>query len=257
MEKVYKHKKTGQIAYYKDGIFKQNNCSVEIGVEPSKQFWEEIIFEILSFRSKFNEFYNPKLQKDGTFLDDPLMSQNGGGASLKWMLNEDEYYISSVKRLSDNEVFSIGDKINFRGLYGNSSEHKYDTIKGFELKQDGSLGVRYHNGLVGIEKIQKYKEPILTTEDGVNIFQGDSYYYVNKNNFYIDFVVSADKKFDSKKEDMLDFKHKEKAEEYILMNKPLLSLNDLLSVWSSEKDFDAYKNSPIFQNFKNLAKTKL
>ena len=78
---------------------------------------------------------------------------------------------------------------------------------------------------------------------------------MNKNNLHIDFVVSADKKFDSKKEDMLDFKHKENAEEYILMNKPILSLNNLLSVWGS--DVEMYKESILFQNFKNLAKTKL
>jgi len=44
MEKVYKHKKTGQIAYYKDGVFKQNNFAVEIGVEPSSEFWNEVLF---------------------------------------------------------------------------------------------------------------------------------------------------------------------------------------------------------------------
>ena len=141
MEKILKHRKSGELAYYKDGIFKQGNCSVEIGVEPSSEFWVEI------------------------------------------------------------------------------------------------------------------RQPILTTEDNVDIFTGDSYYYVNETNFFIDFVVSADKKFDSKKEDMLDFKHKENAEEYILMNKPILSLNNLLSVWGS--DVEMYKESILFQNFKNLAKTKL
>ena len=42
MEKTYRHRKTGELAYYKDGIFKQNNCSVEIGVEPSSEFWERV-----------------------------------------------------------------------------------------------------------------------------------------------------------------------------------------------------------------------
>lgn len=255
MEKVYKHKKTGQIAYYKDGVIKSANFSIETGVEPSKQFWKEIIFEILSFRSHRNQFYNPTIQKDGTYLHAEIMEFDGNGASLEWMLNEDEYYITSVKRLYDNEVFSIGDKINFRGLYGNNSEHKYDTIKGFELKQDGSLGVRYHNGLVGIEKIQKYKEVLFTTEDSVELFGGERVFSVSDTLIIavlLNFSVEDFKKIKGK-----IFAKKEKAEEYILMNKPLLSLNDLLSVWSSEKDFDAYKNSPMFQNFKNLAKTKL
>ena len=40
MEKIFKNRKSGELAYYKDGIFKQGNCSVEIGVEPSSEFWE-------------------------------------------------------------------------------------------------------------------------------------------------------------------------------------------------------------------------
>lgn len=266
MEKVYKHKKTGEIITYKDGIIKSGNYSIETGVEPSSEFWMELTYEILSFKSKFNEFYTPRLQRDGTFLNDPLMSQDGGGASLKWMLNENEYYISSVKRLSDGEIFSIGDKINFKGVYVNNSEHKYDTtIKSFEFKQDGSLGVRHHNALVGLSKIEKYKEPMLTTFDGVDLFDQDVYYFIWSNKpprgqevykIYKE-IVRPLEAYASWSSDAVFFSTEESAEEYILMNKPCLSLNDLLSVWSSEKDFDAYKNSPMFKNFKNLAKTKL
>lgn len=42
MEAKFKHKVTGEIGYYKDGIFKQGNCCVEIGVPPSSEFWEEV-----------------------------------------------------------------------------------------------------------------------------------------------------------------------------------------------------------------------
>lgn len=103
MEKIFKHRKTGELAYYKNGIFKQGNCSVEIGVEPSSEFWMELTYEILSFRSHRNRFYNPTIQRDGTYLDAEIMEFDGNGASLEWMLNEDEYYITSVKRLSDGE----------------------------------------------------------------------------------------------------------------------------------------------------------
>ena len=40
MEKIFKNRKSGELAYYKDGIIKVGNCSVEIGVEPSSEFWE-------------------------------------------------------------------------------------------------------------------------------------------------------------------------------------------------------------------------
>ncbi len=265
MEKTYRHKKTGELAYYKDGIIKVGNCSVEIGVEPSSEFWMELTYEILSFRSNRNRFYNPTIQKDGTYLDAEIMEFDGNGASLEWMLNEDEYYITSVKRLSDGEVFSIGDKINFRGLYGNNSEHKYDIIRGFDLKQDANLGILYHNGLVGLNKIEKYKEAVFTTFDGVELFDQDVYYFIwlNKpshgqevNKIYKAIVrpLDGDTTWSS---DAVFFSTKESGKEYILMNKPLLSLNDLLSVWGREKDFNTYKNSPMFQNFKKLAKSKI
>lgn len=226
MEKVYKHKKTGQIAYYKNGVFKQNNCSVEIGVEPSSEFWTELTYKVLETKT-----YNRQGISNGTYIE-----------------------ITSVKRLSDGEVFSIGDKINFRGLYGNKSEHKYDTIRGFDLKQDASLGVLYHNGLVGIEKIQKYKEVLFTTEDGVDIFEGDEVTWLYRDELKIAGTRKADKNMYT---DLKYFSKKEKAEEHILMNKPCLSLNDLLSVWGNDDSFDVYKESPMFQDFKNLAKTKL
>jgi hypothetical protein len=41
--KKFKHRKTGEIATYQDGILKSSGFCVEIGVEPSSKFWEEIV----------------------------------------------------------------------------------------------------------------------------------------------------------------------------------------------------------------------
>jgi hypothetical protein len=41
--KTFKHKKTGEIATYKDNVLTSSGFSVEIGVEPSSEFWEEIV----------------------------------------------------------------------------------------------------------------------------------------------------------------------------------------------------------------------
>lgn len=251
MEKVYKHKNTGEIITYKNGVIKSANCSIETGVEPSKQFWEEIVFEILSFRA--NTGLLRIKDSNGIFQANGDVERKN--TTEQHLLNEGGWDIYSVKRLSDGEVFSIDDKINFRGLYGNNSGHKYDTIKGFELKQDGSLGVRYHNGLVGIEKIQKYKEALFTTEDGVELFGGERVFSVS--DILITAVLLNFSVEDFKNTKDKIFAKKEKAEEYILMNKPCLSLNDLLSVWGDKKDLNVYKDSPMFQKFKNLAKTKL
>jgi hypothetical protein len=223
MEKTYRHRKTGELAYYKDGVFKQGGYSIEIGVEPSSEFWTELSYKVLE-----TKVYNCQGISNGTYTE-----------------------ITSIKRLSDGEVFSIGDKINFRGLYGNSSEHKYDTIKGFDLKQDGSLGILYHNGLVGLNKIEKYKESILTTEDNEELFGGENIYGVT-DDFKLCYTSIATKENVQR---CRVFAKRENAEEYILMNKPLLSLNDILSVWGDGAEL--FKESPLFKNFKDLAKTKL
>jgi len=39
-------------------------------------------------------------------------------------------------------------------------------------------------------------------------------------------------------------------------NKPLLSLNDLLSVWGDINEVELYKTAPLFKNFRELAKSK-
>lgn len=212
MEKVYKHKKTGQIAYYKDGVFKQNNCSVEIGVEPSSEFWNEVLF----------------ITEDGAEMFE-------GGI----------YHVPQRK----------GKKYkDFLSFYAVKNYVYHNEVKRFASKQKVLEFIKDFN-----------KEPILTTFDGVELFDQDVYYFIwlNKpahgqevNKIYKAIVrdLEEDTSWSS---DAVFFSTKESAEEYILMNKPLLSLNDLLSVWSSEKNFDAYKNSPMFQNFKNLAKTKL
>ena len=40
-------------------------------------------------------------------------------------------------------------------------------------------------------------------------------------------------------------------------NEPLLSLNDLLSVWGNPNEIEMYKNNPLFKNFERVAEQKL
>ena len=57
------------------------------------------------------------------------------------------------------------------------------------------------------------------------------------------------------------FSTKEAAEQYILENKPCLSLNDLLEVWADggkiKNDILLYKEAPLYKNFEQKAKQKL
>lgn len=71
------------------------------------------------------------------------------------------------------------------------------------------------------------KQPLFTTEDGVDIFEGDKIHYCNKD--YKLYDSKAGSKFHGgKNKHFKYFSTKEAAEEYILMNKPCLSISDVM-----------------------------
>ena len=74
------------------------------------------------------------------------------------------------------------------------------------------------------EVVKKVKIPLFTSEDGVNIFEGDISFGVNSN-FKLSEIKHINKLYIYP--NVKEFSTKEKAEEYILYNKPLLTLKDI------------------------------
>lgn len=145
--------------------------------------------------------------------------------------------IYSVRRESDGEVFTLGDKI----------KHDYEKEVGWEITlfhfRDNDLArinVKckgyVDSTFCGVKDIVKIKEvKLFTTEDGVDIYKGDEFYYlaasrpldtypINKIGYMTaalgSTAASAHKRFSTK----------EKAEEYVLMNRLLFNVHDMLSV---------------------------
>ena len=200
MEKTYRHRKSGELAYYKDGMFRQGRCVMEIGVEPSSEFWNEVLF----------------ITEDGVEMFE-------GGV----------YYVPQRKDKKYDGLLSI---IAVSGMVYNSE------TKRFASKQKV------------LEFIEDFnRESVFTTYDGVELFGGEEALLVTDN--FLQGVLLNFSPEDFKNTKGKIFAKKENLEEYVLINKPILSLNDLLSVWGS--DVEMYKESTLFQNFKNLAKTKL
>jgi hypothetical protein len=97
-------------------------------------------------------------------------------------------------------------------------------------------------------EIIEAKTPLFTTEDGVDIFKGDSYYLAS-NDFcicYCSFYSKPDLAYKL-------FSTKEKAEEYILLNKPCLSLNDVSKYYKALLSFSNGNSMGL----RNLVKSKL
>jgi hypothetical protein len=210
--------------------------------------------------------------------------------SLPWLLKEKSNLIHSVKRLSDGEVFTVGeDYINttssFHGvrkienfniirtkMFVNTgstclkslgkvkkplfkTEDSADIYKGDSFfwtnkngKGDLSFTQEARQGTTQVDSSQylkfatreaaqvyiNSKNILFTTEDSVDVFEGKNYYYTNST--FIIFEQLALKTINYKKKDnIIRFSTKAKVEEYILMNKPCLSLNDVFEVYPQFK----------------------
>jgi hypothetical protein len=102
-----------------------------------------------------------------------------------------------------------------------------------------------------IENSEDWEEnnvPILTTEDGVELFEGDICIIINTKDLSYLTECSVRKHF--KKVDFYKYFSKiENAEEYVLMNSKLLSLQDLIDA----AGHDYIKTSIMFKKYKQKA----
>lgn len=233
------------------------------------EYWEEIVekdYQILSFKQNslvkdlWTEFAHGWCKNSNgnpiTYpysYDDILNNHLSGGI---------EYRIHSVKRLSDGEVFTVGDKIK-----------GYDNDNGFIISHiwigssNDLVLANYPKNAKGfnrscfIKGAIKVKTPLLTTEDGVEIYQNSELWWV---------AVNEDKEVHSSDEtwsygkfkwigsisDSKNYKWfstKEKAEEYVLMNKPCLSINEVMNItYNPTETFTSTTNK-----LKELVKSKI
>lgn len=134
-----------------------------------------------------------------------------------------KYNINSVKRLSDGEVFTIGDKVICGNLAQINPLLKIETSN----CNDGIYLLTQNYYGCSINHVIKAKTPILVTEDGKELFKGDYFYHVDSNWDIGKGFLSKDtfEKLKGYKE----FSNKEVAEKYIFENKPCLSYKDLIN----------------------------
>ena len=137
--------------------------------------------------------------------------------------------ILSVKRLSDGEVFTIGDLITG---YSYEDARSIQTIK--ICRYIGIIKLEQEKGFTELHSATKVKQPIFLTHDGKDIFAGDKVWYVNKENFYYDYILAfPEVKFNS--EIRAYFLTRVEAEDYIERNKPLFTTEDGYSIRKGDK----------------------
>lgn len=147
--------------------------------------------------------------------------------------------IHSIKRLSDDFIITLGDFCKPK----NGISGKVSVI---EFCGNGELRIgsdkKYYVGINDIEK----SDVLFISEDEVEIREGDECYSVSGNLILIH-VSKA-----TKRDNILDcklFSSKEKAEEFIIMNRPCLSINDIKA--------ERVKGGDTIERLKQLVKSKL
>jgi DNA polymerase elongation subunit (family B) len=230
-------------------------------VENNPEFFEEIIekqFEILSLKADECQKFTFTLKENGLYSCIDEMGSQTLDSLLKC-----NWKIHSIRRLSDNEVFSIGDAVQSIRSNWQGNDCKIETIHAkedgdidFTINQNGDKGT-YRNCL---NNFRKAKPVLFVTEDGVEVFEGDNIHWVRmdiKTYLYNTQAALAHKKNLLVENNIyLVFSSFEKAQEWIIFNKPVLSLKDVASIYPG---INKEHNSPSHQAelLKALVKSKL
>jgi hypothetical protein len=269
--KKYKNKITGDIAELKSNVGYSLNRHT-IGLIPIEYIensndWEEIVekpenYEILSFKKKSNGTITTK-RSNGLFLN---IKQQGNG-EFPEKRDLDIWDIHSIKRKSDNEIFTIEDKLTEGTILKFKLSNYNDGIYADTRRIDGD-DIYDYIGLP-LDKWIKLKESLFITEDDKKIFEGDLYYFVwiknditplPKNHQLFEIYEAISEKLKSNQSWAINaakfFSTQETAEEYIFLNKPILSLNDVASIYPG---INKTHNSPSHQaeQLKQLVRNKL
>lgn len=234
------------------GTIIDNNDVTNFNPKDYPDNWKEIIeydFEVLTFKSPsggFLYFENKKCISRSGKINPKITTSYG-------KLIEYKTEIVSVKRLSDGEVFSIGDNIQYE-LTNSCFEQgtdEYCDIAYFNIK-NGNIYVNSHyigNSGATINKWIKYKESLFTTEDGVDIYEGDNYWFVDNFN---EFKVTNANLDGLSSGISLRFSTKRAAENYIMMNKPFLSIKEVMNC----ADLAWINDSSLYRELEKLYKDK-
>lgn len=274
--KKFKHKQTNRIVFLKDGDYGAHLSFIGDQIIPrdfieNTNDWEEIIK--CEHKVKYNSLICSscnellgiftKIKKDYEILS--IIDSNRQIYYSKYSTIKDRFArnintypiifdnninvikeIHSVKRLSDGEIFTIGDILE----KGAVIDKFY-----FEDFGEGDELVFWNNKAGGgnfIKNINKIKKPLFITEDGIEIFKESDCWVVTPQHYRLfkwsrtnKTIIDGEKYFSTKKV----------AEDYIILNKPCLSIKNIDDSLEKHKHII---NKITFRDFlKNIVKCKL
>lgn len=194
-------------------------------------------YKIISFT---NSKGNVWIEKGGAFILDGENYEWHSLADMLKYVKSNWVTIKSVQRLSDNQVFTVGNGMNY------NKDGTCYVIEKFTLRE-GKICINEHNNDFTIEDWILYVKPtvILTTEDGVEITdRKQTIYFCNPDFDKYDFLVGdlggglPRNKY---------FSTEAARDEYILMNKPI-------TLTLKEYNESRYPISDLFKSKQKLIK---
>lgn len=219
--------------------YSDNPCGLDAKISLPKEevegnnFWEKVEYKLISY-TVYDDTNLVTLRENGNYLTiREELSSNTLGATIEQVRNfwkEEDHKIYSVERLSDNKIFTVGDKV-----YQSNCKTNYFTITGFKMDVNNEhLLVLGNNTRIRLSKIE-HGNPLFRTEDGVNVFEGDSLFILSTANWIIGSLspIIGLHQHPFKGATGTEFKYfstKDAADNYVLNNKPCLSINEVYSV---------------------------
>lgn len=213
--------------------------------------YNDVLNELMpKFISQFKASHTSTNEKDWEIVK---MFDGGIGTH-----DEDNYCkmngcaIHSVRRKSDNTIWTVGETVGFL----------QKPITRFSIREED--GVMWVNGwgfgcpLSDVTKAQPLPQrtKLLTTEDGVDLFKGDTFWYTNTHVWETYEQVANEDSVHGLLviNKYIPFSNEKLARNFHVMNKPCLSVNDVREMWTS-RDFIG---TQFFEDkLKQLAKSKL
>ncbi len=148
--------------------------------------------------------------------------------------------IHTVKRLSDNVVFTVGDFTQHGQIRGFTECFGMQVL----LKQETSEGA---TGVL-ISEIIKKPTPLFTTHDDKEVYEGDGVWVVNSA-WAQPFEFNAERRwYEETNSHFTYFSTREAAEQYVTENKPQYSLSDVIKAMSTQ-DEDAIRILPHIRQY--------
>ena len=241
MEKTYRLIKEYPESPKLGTVITQNETYINLSHFPEN--WEEVIeikkdYEILSFRDKKNHSYF------GINIFTDCKTEESLNIYLLY-LKSNKVEIYSVKRLSDGEIFTIGDNIqHYQDSRDNGIINKFEIQSKTDILLVNFIGDRKENNNIikdykycnSIDVVNHFKKPLFKTEDGVDIYE-DSKGPLKYDIFPTVDIITYDLSHCSMRSPIASYRDQyndikifstlEKAQEYIDLNKPKYSFNDI------------------------------